>query len=840
MPTVTQVSKKFCFILLLLTAMLPFAKGDETSLYSDIAFLIFDFPHDYTSSRDEHYVSIESLLERNVGGFAFYPEFDDANNRLVHYNGNRRVYLENSLVEIKKFLIQNPDKILTLFFFVDTIPKAFYQLFDAASLTQLAYWHDSSEDWPSLETLKINKKQLIVFVDSPNSSVRGSFNSFNNHVAEYSFPTKQFVNTLDLATKYKLLLTRGYTSYLVENYPPSVNDNPLIINHYIDIWRNLGRIPNFIFLDSRVFTQFNAIKSILGVTEVISGKATLNHQMLDKVYWKPPLNSITQGEFQFPKPDNMHEISPSKPGYIFEPISINITESKDLHSLNFEAIPLDITDNLIAYYTMNGDAKDATKNNNNGTPDGVSFVNDDERGQVASFDGDDVITLPKSEHIKIRNSSFTVSVWFNVKEFAKTDHSIIGTENVVYRKGLHLILRDRVPYFGFFANDLSGKTVIKEGKWYHVVWRYNLLNGEQVIYVNGKEDGRSYNHPSFAGEEELVISKSILRDSYFIGKMDDIGIWNRPLGEYEIRNLYNGISNPLKELRKNQISKYGIYALFALPILLVLALWKRITGWSKSLLSQNAPQANTKKEIQPTRYKNAIYLFGKFEVFDNEGHEISQTFSDKVRALFLVMLSNCQMGKKGITSEELELILWPDLDKKKAANNRRVNILKLRNLLKGLDHVEIIQNRKSWVLEISDNVYCDLLEYLKVKQHKGHYKIEYFKNVLPIIKRGEFLKNTYHELEDFKMSVSYEIIDVLEIYLQNYSERLTQEEIIEIADRILIIDDLNQVAVQFKAKALIHQNNNKLARHVYESFIKRYKETYDEDFSFEFDDFILK
>ena len=79
--------------------------------------------------------------------------------------------------------------------------------------------------------------------------------------------------------------------------------------------------------------------------------------------------------------------------------------------------------------------------------------------------------------------------WSNLSfGYMRTDYNvrcIIGTKTNSYQQGIHLLIRNRKPYFGFYNNDLQGKTVLEAGKWYHLVWRYNKLSGEQAIYLNG-------------------------------------------------------------------------------------------------------------------------------------------------------------------------------------------------------------------------------------------------------------------------------------------------------------------------------------------------------------------
>lgn len=87
----------------------------------------------------------------------------------------------------------------------------------------------------------------------------------------------------------------------------------------------------------------------------------------------------------------------------------------------------------------------------------------------------------------MRDHDFTVGVWLKIPKYLpeKEDYCILGAKNSTYQQALHLLIRNRKPYMGFFNNDLVGNTEIEPGKWYNVVWRYNKRNGEQAIFVNG-------------------------------------------------------------------------------------------------------------------------------------------------------------------------------------------------------------------------------------------------------------------------------------------------------------------------------------------------------------------
>ena len=93
---------------------------------------------------------------------------------------------------------------------------------------------------------------------------------------------------------------------------------------------------------------------------------------------------------------------------------------------------------------------------------------------------------------------------------------------------------------GFFNNDLVGNTVIEEGKWYHIAWRYNKQNHEQALFVNGRLDAIAEDRPPYLGSDSLMVGIGLTGgSSYFEGSMDSLSIWSRTLSNKEISGLSN-------------------------------------------------------------------------------------------------------------------------------------------------------------------------------------------------------------------------------------------------------------------------------------------------------------
>jgi len=106
----------------------------------------------------------------------------------------------------------------------------------------------------------------------------------------------------------------------------------------------------------------------------------------------------------------------------------------------------------------------------------------------------------------------------------------------------------------------------------------------------------------------------------------------------------------------------------------------------------------------------SIYLFGSFEIIDENGNEISRQLSPLLKELFLVILLNKFKDGKGITSEKLNDIFWGTKTGKNAKNNLSVNIVRLKNILAKVGGLNVVKNGDHWECEYDSNkVSIDLL-----------------------------------------------------------------------------------------------------------------------------------
>lgn len=197
---------------------------------------------------------------------------------------------------------------------------------------------------------------------------------------------------------------------------------------------------------------------------------------------------------------------------------------------------------LISWWKFDEDAEDEKDINPGLVQGGVSFTNDAERGEVASFDGiDDYIDVGNGASLNITNA-ITIGAWVKPAGVSGGNAELI-TKAEDY-KGYSLYLGgggDTIQLLlGNGAWNSGPAYSWPEGYnvWYHIV---GVWNGTQIrLYANGVDIGSP---TSLTGSisttvNSLKMGKHYSLASYFNGSIDDVMIFNQALNETSIKNIY--------------------------------------------------------------------------------------------------------------------------------------------------------------------------------------------------------------------------------------------------------------------------------------------------------------
>ena len=204
------------------------------------------------------------------------------------------------------------------------------------------------------------------------------------------------------------------------------------------------------------------------------------------------------------------------------------------------------TSNLTAWYSFTGNANDGSTNGYNGTVNGATLTTDrfGNTNSSYNFNGtNNYISLPTGFTTGSASKSF--SVWFYLTN---------GTYNFVLDGGTSV----NGSSFGLFwnSNPTINKltfhgdgttydyefTDINFNQWYHTVITYDGTTVKS--YLNGVYIGSKIVTLNTSTTSNIKVGCRNNTSAYFVGKIDDIGVWNRALTQQEITDLYNSNSCP--------------------------------------------------------------------------------------------------------------------------------------------------------------------------------------------------------------------------------------------------------------------------------------------------------
>ena len=194
---------------------------------------------------------------------------------------------------------------------------------------------------------------------------------------------------------------------------------------------------------------------------------------------------------------------------------------------------------LVGWWPGDGNANDIMGGNHGTLMDGATFASG-MVGEAFSLDGEgDYVHLVPAPALGL-TGDFTVDAWINISAFDGVDETVFGSDRTGDADNaiMHLVIRNRRPYMGFFGNDTTGNIELSQNTWYHIAFRYTESNGEQAIFVNGSLDVSSTGHVVFKGTGDVAIGQWG-GGSYFNGLIDEVEVFDRALSDVEIRNIFD-------------------------------------------------------------------------------------------------------------------------------------------------------------------------------------------------------------------------------------------------------------------------------------------------------------
>jgi hypothetical protein len=209
---------------------------------------------------------------------------------------------------------------------------------------------------------------------------------------------------------------------------------------------------------------------------------------------------------------------------------------------------------MVGWWPGDGNAKDITPHDHDGTFTDDNVFVQGEVGQAFSFDGvDDVVDIPNAADLNIPTGTITLDAWINVTANGNYP-SVLGKGDVGSGNESYALFVDPSGNLGFLVNTAGlaatrriviDTTPIQTGKWTFVAGTYDGTNVR--VYVNGSlRKTMSYVLEAkmiHSTTNDLLIGKAERTGfggtSYFKGAIDEVELFSRALSLDEIMKIYN-------------------------------------------------------------------------------------------------------------------------------------------------------------------------------------------------------------------------------------------------------------------------------------------------------------
>ena len=244
--------------------------------------------------------------------------------------------------------------------------------------------------------------------------------------------------------------------------------------------------------------------------------------------------------------------APATAGNYFISCSVNdgqgsiVTDSIGVEVRDFSIVQ---TGELAAYYPFNGNAYDASGNNNNGTVYGATLTTDrlGNPNSAYFFNGQNsYIQIPSSSSLNFQNS-ITINFGMKVGTLYSREQYVLSQGSYDNRLKISII-PDQSLRWTIKTNsaknggiiDLDSETKIVQDSLYNVTVLYS--GSDYEIYINGNLDAfSSWSGQLLQTSIPLTIGQMLPNDNNynFRGVLDDIRIYNYALPVSEIESLAN-------------------------------------------------------------------------------------------------------------------------------------------------------------------------------------------------------------------------------------------------------------------------------------------------------------
>ncbi|MEA4981313.1 MAG: LamG-like jellyroll fold domain-containing protein [Paludibacter sp.] len=221
-------------------------------------------------------------------------------------------------------------------------------------------------------------------------------------------------------------------------------------------------------------------------------------------------------------------------------ISLTLSVSVSLFSL---------PTNYIGLWPFDGDVKDYSGNNLNGSVNGNTVYVPGKSGQAISLNGNSYVNMGDISTLNIANSEFSIAVW--IKTTSDTVWQCVISKfnsSTGYPVGGYLLETGRTAGNIRFQLGISSPNMVTieapanyyDDEWHQIVITRTAdiikMYFDGSVISSGSCTGMIFPNTNLPFSVGYFFQRS---DNYFIGSIDDIKICNQALSESEISSIYN-------------------------------------------------------------------------------------------------------------------------------------------------------------------------------------------------------------------------------------------------------------------------------------------------------------
>lgn len=204
---------------------------------------------------------------------------------------------------------------------------------------------------------------------------------------------------------------------------------------------------------------------------------------------------------------------------------------------------IDLEKGLIGYYKFNGDAEDASGNNNHGIKSGVNHERDVTGESGGSFrwnDDNDHVKLPIDIN-PVSLPQVTLCAWVKITGYS-SDIVVISNDDGGGDRKIFTSTnnRKRVWALSDGKGGYIGETPIERKKWTFLVATYDNRSQRAAIYVNGRKTSGSAK--ADMGTDYILVGANPRGNDDFKILIDEVRIYDRILKKSEIDSLQHLIT----------------------------------------------------------------------------------------------------------------------------------------------------------------------------------------------------------------------------------------------------------------------------------------------------------